>query len=94
MWAVFQRALLWLLDVTQIKFVISVAITAIVGFLYTVVIDLIQPYLNTSAIYSAFASISPSTWYFIDMANISYGITIIFGAFAVRFIVRRIPFIG
>lgn len=94
MWAVLQRALLWLLDAAQIKFVIAVVITAIVGFLYNLVINLIQPYLNTSAIYSAFSIISPGTWYFIDMANISSGLTLIFGALVVRFIVRRIPFIG
>ena len=94
MWAILQKALLWLLDAAQIKFVISIVITAIVGFLYNTVINLIQPYLNTTAIYSAFASINPSVWYFMDLANLSSGVSIILGAYSIRFIVRRIPFVG
>lgn len=94
MWAILQKALIWLLDAAQIKFVISVVITAIAAFLYNLVINLIQPFLNTSAISSAFASINPSVWYFFDLANLSSGVSIIIGAYSIRFIVRRIPFIG
>lgn len=94
MWAILQKALLWLLDVAQIKFVISVIITAVVAFLYNNVLSLIQPFLNSSAIYSAFASINPSVWYFIDLANIGVGVPLIFGALSVRFVVRRLPFVG
>lgn len=94
MWAVLKRALLWMFDAAQIKFVMSVVITTIVAYLFNIVINLIQPYLNTSALYSLFSLISPSVWYFLDIANIGSGISLLFGAYTVRFIVRRIPFIG
>lgn len=41
-----------------------------------------------------FAALGSTIWYFLDAAQISYGFSVITGAFVLRFIIRRLPFIG
>lgn len=43
---------------------------------------------------SMFSFIPETVWYFANMAQISYGIGAVLGAFAIRFLIRRIPFFG
>lgn len=43
---------------------------------------------------SMFALIPDTVWYFANMAQIQYGISIVLGSFAIRFLIRRIPFFG
>lgn len=49
---------------------------------------------GSSAISSALQSVPSSVWYFLNLFNFAQGITTIFSALAVRFLIRRIPFFG
>jgi large-conductance mechanosensitive channel len=94
MFEIIKRALLWLIDIAQVKFIVTAAISAITLALYSLVQNLIQPIINVQAISNAFAALPPSVWYFADMLNMVQGFTMLMAAFVIRFIVRRLPFVG
>lgn len=49
---------------------------------------------NGPQIAQAFNSIPPEVWYFLNLFGVAQGITAIFCAYAVRFLLRRIPLFG
>lgn len=58
------------------------------------VIDSIPPPDFIQNIPNIVSQIPPSVWYWVDPFNIPAGMGIIIGAYIIRFIIRRIPFIG
>jgi hypothetical protein len=49
---------------------------------------------NAPAISASFNAVPPSVWYFLNIFGLAQGVTAIFCAFVVRFLIRRIPFFG
>lgn len=49
---------------------------------------------GASSIASALAAFPPTLWYFLDLMRLDIGIPIVLAAFATRFLIRRIPFVG
>lgn len=43
---------------------------------------------------SLFQVLPDSVWFYIELINFPFGLTIIVNAFLVKFMIRRIPFIG
>lgn len=88
----------WLLSILQeiLQFFVD-AVVAIADWLYQALLDLISTSFIVGLITSAgelFTAIDPSVWYFMNIFQIPFGITVITSAYLLRFLVRRIPFIG
>lgn len=88
----------WLLSILQeiLQFFVN-AVVAIADWLYQALLDLISTSFIVGLISSAgelFTAIDPSVWYFMNIFEIPFGITVISSAYFLRFLVRRIPFIG
>lgn len=88
----------WLLSILQeiLQFFVE-AVVAIADWLYQALLDLISTSFIVGLISSAgelFTAIDPSVWYFMNIFEIPFGITVISSAYLLRFLVRRIPFIG
>lgn len=49
---------------------------------------------TAASLNSAWGGVPASVWYFLDLFNISAGISTMISAYTVRFIIRRIPIIG
>ncbi|WP_372435823.1 DUF2523 family protein [Pandoraea sputorum] len=49
---------------------------------------------NTSKLNEAFTNIPSGVWYWLDLFAVSEGAPMIVGAFATRFLIRRLPIIG
>lgn len=64
-------------------------------FITTEFISLLSELLpDSSALSGALGGIPGDVWYFLDLFNVSYGIPLLLSAWALRFIIRRIPVIG
>lgn len=88
----------WLLSILQqiLQFFADIVI-AVADWLWQAVLSLISSNTIIGVIEVAgglFESIDPSVWYFMSMFQIPYGITVVLGAYVLRFLIRRIPFIG
>lgn len=88
----------WFLSVLQaiLQFIADIPV-AIADWLWQAVLELMSTSVMVGIITSAgeiFTAIDPSVWYFLGIMQIPYGITVVLGAYVLRFLVRRIPFIG
>lgn len=88
----------WLLSILQqiIQFFADIVI-AVADWLWQAMLSLISSSTIVGLIEVAgglFESIDSSVWYFMSMFQIPYGITVVLSAYVLRFLVRRIPFIG
>lgn len=84
----------WIFRTIVIKFVVLTAVFAVLTFLIPKLTTLINPYLSTGSLSSAFGSVSPTVWYFLDMFSIGYGVPLLIAAYVTRFLIRRLPVIG
>lgn len=76
-----------------VKFVVFFALFFVVeGFVSVLVASGILP--SAQALSSSLSGIPGGVWYFLDLFGFSAGFPIVLSAFAARFIIRRIPFIG
>lgn len=84
-------ALRVLLTSTVAKFFVFFALYFVVhGFVE--VIDGMLPSATTLS--SGLAGLSAGTWYFLDLMGFSTGAPAVVSAYALRFLIRRIPLIG
>ncbi|WP_307941535.1 DUF2523 family protein [Pseudomonas mosselii] len=88
----------WLLSILQqiIQFLADIVI-AVADWLWQAMLSLISSSSIVGLIEVAgglFESIDPSVWYFMSIFQIPYGITVVLSAYVLRFLIRRIPFIG
>lgn len=88
----------WLLSILQdiLQFFVD-AVVAVADWLYQALLDLISTSFIVGLITSAgdlFTAIDPSVWYFMSIFEIPFGISVVSSAYLLRFLVRRIPFIG
>lgn len=49
---------------------------------------------TSAGLSSAFGGLPGDVWYFLNLANISYGFPLILSAYVTRFMIRRIPVVG
>lgn len=88
----------WLLSILReiLQFVIDIPL-AIAGWLWAALLNLLSTtgiVGNLKSATALFQQIDPTVWFFLDIAQIPYGITAMLTAYSVRFIIRRLPFIG
>lgn len=83
----------WIFRKSVVSFLIVTGIYVLIEFLTPVVIRLAGSYFNTS-IPDLINNFSPATWWFLSAFKIDYALKVVFAAYATRFLIRRIPFIG
>lgn len=97
-WDAFQRLFDWLGEAYDAiieffkelpKWVFSELVDGFVEFFNSIPVP---DFFATAA--GAFGNIPPSVVYFAQPFNIGYGVTMILGAYLLRFIVRRLPIVG
>lgn len=83
--------LTFLVKSVLVKFVTFFALFFIVsGF-----IEYLAPLLpNASSLNSSFGGIGAGVWYFLDLFQVSTGVSAVVSAYTLRFMIRRIPVIG
>jgi len=91
---IFFKVFRWLISAAQVKFVAFTSLFGIVSYFINILSGYLEPYLSTTSLNTAFLGLTPETWYFINLFNMAFGIPLVIGAFIVRFLIRRIPFIG
>ncbi|MEI8401943.1 MAG: DUF2523 family protein [Alcaligenaceae bacterium] len=84
----------WIFRDIVIKFVVFSAVWALVAFLVPIAVSYLGPFLGVASLTSAFSSVSPGVWYFLDFFQISFGLPLLISAFVARFLIRRLPVIG
>jgi hypothetical protein len=84
----------WLLSTAKIKYVITAILTVLFTYSFSQLTPLMAGYTSPDSLYTSFASLHPSIWYFLNLLNIAYGVRMIIGAYISRFHIRSIPLIG
>lgn len=88
----------WLLSILReiLQFFVDLVIQ-VADWLWQSLLELISSSFIMGLLTSAgelFTNISPSVWYFMNLMQLPFGITVVSSAYLLRFLVRRIPFIG
>lgn len=91
--AALGRILTWALGSGVMKWAVMSFLWFGLVVLLDVVISLLPTWFTGDGL-SAAASFTPQIWFFIDYFNVQLGMSITLAAFATRFLIRRIPFIG
>ncbi len=91
---IFTAALAWFLRSALLKATVLTILFALVSLLASTVITHLGPYIGTSGLNNAFASIQPGMWFFIDALRLDYGLPLVISAYIARFLIRRMPVIG
>ena len=94
MLAILAPLVSWIFRGVVVKFVILSAVYAVSAFLIPVAISYLAPHIVTSSLTSAFSSVDPSVWFWLDFFQLGFGLPLIFSAAVARFLIRRLPFIG
>ena len=84
----------WLVRDIVIKFLVLTGVFAVVALLVPKVVSLVTSFINPSVLSAAFGGIPPGLWYFLDIAQIGYGLPLLISAYVTRFLIRRMPLIG
>jgi hypothetical protein len=98
MWGVLFSALMrvvtWAFSAAGIKLLFSGILVFGIAPLIDILLSFLPDWFGISSINSASGGISSDMWYFIDYLNVSYCLSLTLAAYATRFLIRRIPFIG
>jgi hypothetical protein len=94
MLAILAPLVSWIFRGVVIKFVIFTGLFAVMALLIPRIISWILPFITPASLTSAFSSISPAMWWFIDMFQLDVGLPLLISAVVTRFLIRRLPVIG
>jgi len=96
MFDIVAGALTWIFRAAVIKFCLSIALFAVLAFLWPVLLLILDKtgFLSVSALDSALSSIPSGVMWFIGAFQFGSGLKIMLSAYATRFLIRRLPVIG
>lgn len=98
MWGVLIGALgslvKWALGASTIKWAFSAVLFFGFSLLIGVILGLLPAWFSGEGLASHSSVFTPEVWYFIDYFLIEEGIALVLSAYSVRFIIRRLPFVG
>lgn len=78
-----------------VKFLVFTAIFVVLELFLPFIFSMIGSAADVqSGLITSASLIPPSVWFFIDAFRIDIGVPLILTAYATRFVIRRIPFIG
>lgn len=88
----------WLLDIFSsiLQFLLDLPFHILgwiwAGLIYIFDLLPVADYLKQAA--TSLSMLPPSAWYFLNMINIKFGLTVVTGAYLIRFFIRRLPVVG
>lgn len=95
MWAILTNAVNYLLrllfTVAPIKFVFLIVVFLIIDVLLKIVFSFLPSWLNPQLLIN---SIPPDFWWFLHLMSLDTGFPMLMAAWAIRFLIRRVPFVG
>ena len=86
-----NAALAFFVKSTVLKGITLLVLFSITSSFVPVLVGLLP---NTNGLINAFSFITPDMWYWLQPFQIGSGLTIIFNAYGLRFIIHRLPVIG
>jgi hypothetical protein len=86
-----NTALRFLVSSAAAKFLVFAALYFVVHEFLAVISGLLP---NTSSLSSGLSQLSSGTWFFLDLLALSTGVPAVVSAYALRFLIRRVPIIG
>lgn len=89
--SVFNTALAWVFRSFMVKFGVFFALYFITSEFMGLIVNLIP---STNSVSGTMSGIGSATWYFLNVFNLTQGISLVVSAYATRFVIRRIPVIG
>lgn len=92
--AAFGRLVGWFFGAGVVKWGFVAVLFGGIALLLELLIDLLPAWFTADGLSGATSAFTPEMWYFIDYFQLSTGISLVLSAYAVRFLIRRIPFIG
>jgi len=81
----------FLLRSLLVKFVIFFALFFVTTGFMAYLVNLLP---DASSINGTLGQIGSGTWYFLDLFGFSYGFPLVISAWALRFLIRRMPVVG
>jgi hypothetical protein len=90
LWAIVS----WFTRTVVLKFVIMGIIYIIVSQLTPLIITFISGFVSPAGLTTVFSAIPSGVWFFLDFFALDVGLPLVISAYATRFMIRRIPFIG
>lgn len=88
------RVVGWLLGAGTMQWVVAAVLWFGLASLLDLLLDLLPSWFGTDGLTSATSVFTPQIWYFIDYFNVQEGLSMLLSAYAIRFLIRRIPVIG
>lgn len=87
----FNTALAWVFRSVLVKFGVFFALYFITSEFTEFIVTLIP---DPSSVTGTLSGIGSGTWYFLNVFQITQGLSLVVSAYATRFVIRRIPVIG
>ncbi|WP_283126857.1 DUF2523 family protein [Providencia stuartii] len=87
----FNGAFGLLLREIVVKFVVFTALSLLIAAIMAVVVDFMPSETNLAEL---FELLPDSAWYFINLAELPFGIQVVFTAVATRFVFGMLPVVG
>jgi hypothetical protein len=87
-------AISFLFRTVVIKFVIFTAMFVLLTELMPIVLRLLNIQDFNANLHNSLTHIPSSVWYFLNAFRFDLGVPLILSAYASRFIIRRLPFVG
>ena len=84
----------YILQGAVIKFIVMIALFALMTFLVPLAMGWVAPFVSGSAMSSAFGAIPSGVWFFLDFFDLGYGVPLLLSAYVAGFLIRRLPIIG
>jgi hypothetical protein len=81
----------WVFRSLLVKFGVFFALYFITSEFVGLMVQLIP---ETSSVNSTMSAIGSGTWYFLNVFQVTQGLSLVVSAYATRFVIRRIPVIG
>lgn len=92
--AFFAPILSWIFREVMVKFLVMAFVYLVVSIMLPLMLEYVAPYLGVSSLTSAFSALSPTVWYFLDVARLDIGLPSMLSVFITLFILRRVPFLN
>lgn len=81
----------WVFRSLLVKFCVFFALYFITSEFVGLIVQLIP---DTGSVNSTMSAIGSGTWYFLNVFQVTQGLSLVVSAYATRFVIRRIPVIG
>ncbi|MDR7334281.1 hypothetical protein [Roseateles asaccharophilus] len=92
--AVLGRVFAWVMGAGTLKWAVGAFLLFGVTILVDILLDLLPTWFDPAQLVGATSVFTPSIWYFLDYFAFQTGLSMMFAAYAVRFLIRRLPVIG